>query len=186
MHNLLLMQEEMCCQCHLSNSLYHLSNRLCLRHLCKLSIVICLISMLRQHKLKPLCLMMVNMHLALMEPGHGTSFLQKALGTTEMTNPHNYVFLCRVDDATALSTRDATSAALALAVGDFVRTAKRGIKHIDHFSITQASGFLALVAQKNIQWKKALAGPDRDKAIAAFHAERDSLMSNILELSTLI
>jgi hypothetical protein len=94
----------------------------------------------------------------------------------------SYVFLCRVDDATTLGTRDATSAALALAVEDLVRTAKRGIKHIDHFSITQASGFLALVAQKNIQWKKALAGPDCDKAIAAFHAERDSLMSNILEL----
>ena len=94
----------------------------------------------------------------------------------------SYVFLCQVEDAAALPNRGDSSSALALAVGDLVLAAKRGIDHIDHFSITQASRFLALVAQKGIQWKKALASPDRDKAIAAFHAERDSLMSNILEL----
>ena len=90
------------------------------------------------------------------------------------------MFLCQVEDAAALC--GDSSSALALAVGDLVLAARRGVDHIDHFSITQASGFLALVAQKGIQWKKALASPDRDKAIAAFHAERDSLMSNILEL----
>jgi hypothetical protein len=40
---------------------------------------------------------------------------------------------------------------------------------------------LALIAQKDIQWKKARMSNDRDKAIAAFHAERDSMMSVVLE-----
>ena len=57
-------------------------------------------------------------------------------------------------------------------------------ENVDHYSISQACGYLALMAQKNIQWKEALAGDDRDKAIAAFNAERDSLMSTILELLT--
>jgi hypothetical protein len=39
-----------------------------------------------------------------------------------------------------------------------------------------------MVAQKDMKWKKALAGPDADKAIAAFHAERDSLLDTVLIL----
>ena len=39
-----------------------------------------------------------------------------------------------------------------------------------------------MIAQKDIKWKKALEGEDRDKAIASFHAERDSLLDNVLVL----
>ena len=39
-----------------------------------------------------------------------------------------------------------------------------------------------MIAQKDIKWKKALEGEDRDKAIACFHAERDSLLDNVLVL----
>ena len=39
----------------------------------------------------------------------------------------------------------------------------------------------AAQAQHDISWKKALAGPDRDLAIAAYNKEMTSLQENILE-----
>ena len=40
---------------------------------------------------------------------------------------------------------------------------------------------LAVKAQKDMNWKKALSGPDRDKVIAAYDKEVKSLLSTILK-----
>ena len=52
---------------------------------------------------------------------------------------------------------------------------------IDNGAIREATQYLAMTAVKDMSWKKALVGPDRDKAIAALTAEKDSLLSTIHE-----
>jgi hypothetical protein len=53
-------------------------------------------------------------------------------------------------------------------------------KNTDVSTLMQASRHLAMVAQKDLNWKQVLSGPDRDSAVAAFQAERDSLLDCIL------
>ena len=53
-------------------------------------------------------------------------------------------------------------------------------KQIDHGSIRDADLCLAVLAQKDMSWKKALAGEDSAKVIESFHAERDSLLNTVL------
>ena len=85
-------------------------------------------------------------------------------------------FLVQIDLATRLEPI-ARDAALVLAVSIF--TGQQGSK-FDHGSISSASRLLALTAQKDNKWKKALAGPDSDKAIAALYSEKDSLLDTVL------
>ena len=50
----------------------------------------------------------------------------------------------------------------------------------DHNTFSSVCHLMAQQATKDIDWKEALAGPEADKAIAALHAEMDSLCSTIL------
>ena len=50
----------------------------------------------------------------------------------------------------------------------------------DIAALLEASSILALHAQKDMSWKRTLAGPDRDKAIAAYEKERVALCKTIL------
>lgn len=89
---------------------------------------------------------------------------------------YSHNFLVQVDLATRFEPI-ARDIALVLAVSIF--TGQQGSK-FDHGSISSASRFLALTAQKDIKWKQALAGPDSDKAIAALYSEKDSLLDTVL------
>ena len=51
---------------------------------------------------------------------------------------------------------------------------------VDHCVLREAQTWLALIAQKDMSWKKALASEERDKVIEAFHKERDSLLDTVL------
>ena len=50
----------------------------------------------------------------------------------------------------------------------------------DQGGYTIAAAEFAATAQKDMNWKKALAGPDRENAIKALNAELTSLQSTIL------
>ena len=92
-----------------------------------------------------------------------------------------YTFLCKVEDSLVVSDPDESQNLLMVAVRELVAHAKND-SYIDHGAIAEAQRYLALSAVKDIQWKKALQGEDRDKAIAAFHAERDALLDTVLML----
>jgi len=83
-----------------------------------------------------------------------------------------------VEEATEMSADDCNEH-LVLAVKQLV--ADNTLK-TDHEAYATAGRFLAMIAQKDIKWKKALEGEDRDKAIASFHAERDPLLDTVLVL----
>ena len=87
------------------------------------------------------------------------------------------VFLCRimsiVDDDP-----DTQYEYVALTVDEF--TSSEG--KVDNSVLTEAGFHLAMMSQKDMNWKKALQGPESAKAIAAFQAERDSLLSTVLTL----
>ena len=56
------------------------------------------------------------------------------------------------------------------------------IQPIDHTAIAQAGVYLASTVQRDMKWEQALNSENRYLAIAAFNAERDSLLDSILEL----
>ena len=47
----------------------------------------------------------------------------------------------------------------------------------DHGAIREGGMYLAVLAMKDLTWKKALEGPDAARITSSFHAERDSLLS---------
>ena len=95
--------------------------------------------------------------------------------------PEQKAFLCKVEESLTVSDPDESQELLVLAINSLVNQAK-GRGKIDHGAIAEAQQYMTFVAMKDIQWKKALEGEDRDKAIAAFHAERDALLDTVLTL----
>ena len=47
---------------------------------------------------------------------------------------------------------------------------------LDHRATRDAGMYLAMLAMKDIKWKKAPEGPDVERIITAFHEGRDSLL----------
>ena len=95
--------------------------------------------------------------------------------------PEQKAFLCKIEESLTVSDPDESQELLVLANNSLVNQAK-GKGKIDHGAIAEAQQYMTFVAMKDIQWKKALEGKDRDKAIAAFHAERDALIGTVLTL----
>jgi len=91
-----------------------------------------------------------------------------------------YVFLCKLNDIVSKLDHDTAvfDASLEMAIRDFDRKSAKP----DVGTHLQASGYLALHAQKDLSWKEALASKDRDKVIKALQSESDSLQSTILTL----
>ena len=52
----------------------------------------------------------------------------------------------------------------------------------DYQAITKGTEHLCLMAQKDMNWKKALASPESAQVITAFNKERDALLDSVLEL----
>lgn len=52
----------------------------------------------------------------------------------------------------------------------------------DHGALREAGMFLALLAMKDLNWKKALEGERSAEVIESFHKERDSLLGTVLEI----
>ena len=91
----------------------------------------------------------------------------------------SYNFLCSVENAVMqieLSPAEADSS-----ISNALQLLVDASSDVDYGAILDATRYLAMSAQKDMSWKKALAGPDRDNAIAALTAEKDSLLSTILE-----
>lgn len=89
----------------------------------------------------------------------------------------SYAFMAQVERA--IEQRGAVASIFVAALRDLTSSTNGAI---DHEVISAASRHLALIAQRDMKWNQALQGPDCDKAIAAFHVERDSLLDSILEL----
>lgn len=88
----------------------------------------------------------------------------------------SYTFLCEVEASVFLA-QPAADESITAALRDFCMSTSGSI---DQGVITYATRYLAMVAQKDISWKKALAGAECDKAIAALLAEKASLLDTIL------
>lgn len=95
--------------------------------------------------------------------------------------PEQKAFLCMVEESVIASDPNESQELLVLAINSLLNKARDKDK-IDHGAIAEAQQYMAFVAMKDIQWKKALEGKDRDKAIAAFHAERDAHLGTVLTL----
>jgi hypothetical protein len=67
---------------------------------------------------------------------------------------------------------------VAIAMDDF----KEAMPKMDYCALIEASHYLCLMAQKDMNWKKALQGPDAAAIIHAFEKERESLLSTVLTL----
>jgi len=55
---------------------------------------------------------------------------------------------------------------------------------VDHGLLQSCSIFLAVIAQKDMNWEKALSGENAEQVIMAFHTGRDSLLDSVLKLVT--
>ena len=87
-----------------------------------------------------------------------------------------YEFLCAVED---LSLSDSPNAdGVAKLVTQFVGSVRD--QSIDHEAVNLACLYLAMVAHKDMSWEAVLASDDRELAVRALKAEKDSLLSTIL------
>ena len=93
--------------------------------------------------------------------------------------PSYAMLISKLEDSLVVSHPDKSNRLLCMAIHEFVNDTST---FVDHSTLNAVGTYLAFLAQKDIKWKKALSGPDRDLAIAAFHAERDSLLDTVLEL----
>jgi hypothetical protein len=92
----------------------------------------------------------------------------------------SYSFLVHVEKAATVEPADRD----AVVVQALALFAQQTGKNVDECALRDAGMFLALLAQKDMKWDKVLKGKDSALAIAAFHAERDSLLDHVLELIT--
>ena len=95
--------------------------------------------------------------------------------------PQQLIFFSKIEESMVIADPNEAQKLLVLVVKELVNAAKRTTL-IDHGAIAEAQRYMAMVAIKDIQWKEALQGKDRGKAIAAFQAERDSLLDTVIVL----
>ena len=91
----------------------------------------------------------------------------------------SYVFLTQIEKAQYLPEMDRDEAVMR--VFDEMINPQKG--KTDRGSIRGGGMYLAMLAMKDIKWKKALQGDDAARIISSFHDERDSLLSTILSFS---
>ncbi len=101
-------------------------------------------------------------------------FFYRDTGPAPRPRP-SYVFLVSLEKAHRKSHMYRADAIMAV-----FETAKQG-KTVDHGALRDGAMFLAMLAQKDISWKKALASKDSNAVIESFHKERDSLLSTVLQ-----
>ena len=88
-----------------------------------------------------------------------------------------YEFLCSIEDLVE-DGPNSNSAEVANLVLSFVQSVPSN--SVDHEAVNLACLRLAMVAHKDMSWEKVLNSSDRESAVKALKAERDSLMSTIL------
>ena len=85
----------------------------------------------------------------------------------------SYVLLTQIEKAQYLPEMDRDEAVMR--VFDTMINPSKG--KFDHDAIREGGMYLAMLAMKDMKWKKALEGDDAARIISSFHDEHDSLLS---------
>lgn len=88
------------------------------------------------------------------------------------------MFLCTIEECSLIADVSAASEAVCTTVCNFIGSTRAD--KVDHEALNQACLYLALVAHKDLNWQEVLASPEREWALKALKAEKDSLQSTIL------